>query len=120
MIDNFDFYLSTETAPQEWLQWMASWFDLLLLPDLPIERQRAVMRQLGWLFFRRGTRSGLERLLELYFDVRPEIVESRKTPAHFVVRLPLSQSSVKLGREVADRLVASQKPAFAAYTLEIT
>jgi hypothetical protein len=96
----------------------ASWFDLLVLPDLPIERQREIMRQIGWLFLRRGTRSGLQRLLELYFGVTPEIVED--VNCHFVVRLPLSQSSVKLGQEVADRLINSQRPAYAPYALEIT
>jgi phage tail-like protein len=117
-IDNFDLYLSPEVAPQAWLEWIASWFDLLLLPELPIERQREIIRQAGWLFLRRGTRAGLQRLLELYFGVIPEIIEN--DACRFVVRLPLSQSSVKLGRDVADRLIQSQKPAFAAYSLEIT
>ncbi|MFN8529060.1 MAG: FHA domain-containing protein [Anaerolineae bacterium] len=120
MIDNFDLYLSPEVAPSEWLRWMASWFDLLIIPDLPIERQRAIMGQIGWLFLRRGTRAGLERLLELYFGVRPEILENRDEPCHFVVRLPLSQSDNRIGREIAERLIASHKPAFASHTLEIT
>jgi len=118
MIDNFDFYLSPETAPQEWLAWMTSWFDLVLLPELPIARQREIVRQLGWLFLRRGTRLGLQRLLELYFEVTPEIIET--VPCHFIVRLPLSQSKSKLGAEVADRLINSQRPAFASYMLELT
>jgi phage tail-like protein len=118
MIDNFDLYLAPETAPQAWLQWMANWFDLLLLPELPIDRQREIMRQAGWLFLRRGTPSGLHRLLELYFGVTPEIIEDE--PCHFVVRLPLSESHVTLGAEVADRLINSQKPAFASYILEVT
>ncbi len=118
MIDNFDLFLSPEIAPAEWLVWMASWFDILLLPELPIERQRAIVRQMGWLFLRRGTRAGLQRLLELYYGVTPEIIED--AVCHFVVRLPLSQSSVKLGPEVAERLINSQRPAFASYALEIS
>jgi phage tail-like protein len=120
MIDNFDFYLSPELAPPEWLRWLASWFDLVLVPELPVDRQRAIMKQIGWLFVRRSTRVGLERLLELYFGVPPEIIESDKDPCHFTVRLPLSRASTRLGRDVADRLITSQKPAFASYTLEIT
>ncbi|MBC7811539.1 MAG: FHA domain-containing protein [Burkholderiales bacterium] len=120
VIDNFDMYLSPEVAPAEWLQWMSSWFDLLMLPDLPIERQRSIVQQMGWLFLRRGTRAGLERLLELYFGVTPEIIENETEPCHFIVRLPLSQTNNDLGHEVADRLIASQKPAFASFTLEIT
>ncbi len=118
MVDNFDLYLTPDIAPQEWLAWMSSWFDMLLLPELPIERQREIMRQMGWLFMRRGTRAGLQRLLELYFGVTPEIIEN--AVCHFVVRLPLSESSSSLGGEVADRLINSQRPAFSSYTLEIT
>ncbi len=117
-IDNFDLFFSPELAPTAWLEWMASWFDMLLLPELPIERQREILRQIGWLFMRRGTPAGLQRLLELYFGVTPEIIENE--PCHFVVKLALSQSSVELGADVADRLIASQKPAFASYTLEVT
>ena len=117
-IDNFDLYLSPDNAPAEWLQWMASWFDMLILPELPLENQREIMRQIGWLFMRRGTPSGLQRLLELYFGVQPEIVENQA--CHFMVRLPLSQTQTQLTADVANRLILSQKPAFASYTLEIT
>jgi phage tail-like protein len=117
MIDNFDLYLTPDIAPQEWLAWMSSWFDMLLLPELPMDRQREIMRQMGWLFMRRGTRAGLQRLLELYFGVTPEIIEN--AVCHFVVRLPLSESTSNLGGEVAERLINSQRPAFASYTLEI-
>lgn len=116
-IDNFDLFLSPEVAPAQWLQWMAGWFDLLMLPELPIARQRQIAQQIGWLFLRRGTPAGLQRLLELYFGVTPEIVENE--PCHFVVRLALSRSDSNLGVEVAERLIESQKPAFASYTLEV-
>ncbi len=119
MVDNFDLYLSPEVAPQEWLRWMASWFDLLLRPELPEARMRQIMDQIGWLFFRRGTKIGLERLLQLYFGVKPEIIESRDA-CQFTVKLRMSDSDVKLSRDVVERLIASQKPAFAAFTLEIS
>ncbi len=117
-IDNFDMYLSPEVAPEEWLQWMASWFDLLVLPDLPMENQRRIVQQIGWLFLRRGTPAGLQRLLELYFGVTPEILED--ADCHFTVRIALSESNSELGKEVVDRLINSQRPAFSSYTLEIT
>ena len=120
LIDNFDIFLSPEIAPPEWLAWMSSWFDILLLPELPIERQRQIMSQIGWLFMRRGTPAGLQRLLELYYGVTPEIVEDE--PCHFTVRLPvkdISEDAMPFNREVADRLILSQKPAFASYTLEL-
>lgn len=123
-IDNFEMYLSPDTAPGEWLQWMASWFDLLLVPELSLERQRLLVRQLGWLFLRRGTPLGLKRLLELYFGVEPQIIEDET--CHFVVRLPLTQMAGALdsmqpdqAEQLANQLIESQKPAFASYRLEI-
>ncbi|MFQ3647661.1 MAG: FHA domain-containing protein [Anaerolineae bacterium] len=117
MLDNYDQYLDPDTAPTEWLQWISSWFDIMMLPELPIERQRAIARQVGWLFSRRGTRVGLQRLLELYFDFTPEIIEPEDEPCHFVVKLRISQSPLPNAREVAERLIQSQKPAFASYTV---
>lgn len=119
MIDNFDLYLSPEVAPQEWLAWMAGWFDVLLVPELPIERQRNLLQQIGWLFMRRGTRVGLERLLELYFGVQPEIIED-PSRCHFTVILPLSNSTVGLGADIAERLITTQRPAFASFTLQVS
>ncbi len=117
ILDNYDYYLDPDTAPAEWLQWISSWFDIMILPELPLERQRAIARQLGWLFSRRGTRAGLQRLLELYFDFTPEIIEPDDEPCHFVVKLRISQSSLPNAREVAERLIQSQKPAFASYSV---
>lgn len=119
-IDNLDFYFTPELAPSEWLRWIASWFDILIIPELPIDRQRRIVQQIGWLFLRRGTKGALERLLELYFGVTPEIIEPKDDPCHFIVRLAMSESQVKLPRDTVDRLIVSQKPAFASYTLELT
>lgn len=119
VVDNFDLYLSPETAPPEWMQWMASWFDIELLAQLPEDRQRAIMRQPGWLFLRRGTKIGLERMLELTFGVRPEIIEAQDGSCHFTVRLPLSQSDLDIERERIQHLIETQKPAFTTFTLEI-
>lgn len=123
-LDHFDLYLTPELAPEEWLHWMVSWFDLLMIDELPIDRKRAIVRQVGWLFLRRGTRVGMERLLDLYFGVTAQIIEPPNEYCHFIVRLPLSQSKVSLGtvdkRDVAERIITSQKPAFTSYTLEIT
>ncbi len=122
-IDNFDLDLAPETAPEVWLEWLASWFDLMLIPQLPEERKRRIVRQLGWLFLRRGTRLGLERLLELYFGVTPEVIDLvDDRPFHFVVRLPISSlpaDETRLDPELADYLIDSQKPAFTSYTLEV-
>ena len=118
-VDGFDQFLSPEITPEDWLEWFASWFDIMLLPQLPMERKRAIVSELGLLSFRRGTRIGLERLLELSFEIKPEIVEYPEL-CHFVVRLPreaIEATGAKV--EAIERLIASQKPAFTNFTLEV-
>lgn len=115
--DNFTMYMDSDSAPDDWLYWIASWFDLLIMPDLPLERLRAILNEAGWLFARRGTRVGLARLLELYFGVEPQIVESDDRP-HFTVRLALGDDRLQT-RALVEQLIESQKPAFAGYTLEL-
>jgi phage tail-like protein len=122
MLDSLDLYLAPGTAPAEWLRWLAGWFDLLALPELPVERLRAIIREAGWLFARRGTRAGLARLLALYFDAEPEIIEDPER-SHFTVRLQMpdrtSGQARAAARLLAEHLIEAQKPAFAGYTLEI-
>lgn len=116
-IDNFDLYLSPNVAGSEWLQWMASWFDVLLIPELPVARQRNILEQMGWLFLRRGTVAGIQRLLELYFGVSVEIIEDQL--CHFIVRVPFNEADPLLSSEtLIRRLIDSQCPSFAAYRLE--
>lgn len=119
-IDNFEEYLGPEMAPVEWVQWLASWFDVLLVPEVPEARQREVLKQIGWLFLRRGTPAGLERLLELYFGVNVSILEPSDQPTHFIVQIPLSQSEVKVDRETVEFLIRSQTPAFASFDVQIS
>lgn len=117
-IDNFDLYLSPRVASSEWLHWMASWFDVLFVPELPIERQRAILEQMGWLFMRRGTRAGLQRLLELYFDVPVDITEDDL--CLFTVRLPYQANDPLLSSEaLARRLIESQCPSFVSFRIEL-
>lgn len=117
-IDNFDLYLAANIAPGEWLQWMASWFDVLLVPEMPLDRQRNILGQMGWLFQRRGTVAGIQRLLELYFAVSVEIIEEEL--CQFTVRLPHTPDDPLLSSEtLIRRLIDSQCPSFAAYRLEM-
>jgi phage tail-like protein len=68
-------YFAADTAPDEFLPWLATWVGLLLDDGWPIERRRAVLANAMELHRWRGTRRGLMEHLELYTGIRPEIVE---------------------------------------------
>jgi hypothetical protein len=97
----------------------AGWFDILLLPQLGLERKRMIVASIGWLYSRRGTRTGLERLLELYFDAAPEIIEYPEN-SHFIVRLPAQRVKPAFGDEAVQRLIESSKPAFTTFEVVLT
>jgi phage tail-like protein len=119
-IDSFEQYYNPLVTTPDWLQWIGEWFDVLIHPSLPVARQRAVVKELGVLFLQRGTRRGMERLLELYFGVPPAIEELDDPPATFQVSLPLGKDDSPLMRSLAARLITTYKPAHTAFTVEFT
>lgn len=68
-------YFAPDTAPEEFLPWLASWVGLVLDDGWPVARRRAVLANAMELHSWRGTIRGLTDHLELYTGVRPEIVE---------------------------------------------
>jgi phage tail-like protein len=119
-IDSFEQYYNPFVTTPDWLQWIGEWFDVLIHPSVPIERQRAVVKELGLLFRRRGTRRGLMRLLVLYFGVKAEIEELDTPPGTFKVHLPLGTEDSPLNRSLAARLISTYKPAHTDFTVEFS
>lgn len=56
--------IDAETAPTEWLDYLASWLDLPWHAALDEASKRAVLKSAGYLLQWRGTKRGLQRLLE--------------------------------------------------------
>ncbi|HEY88914.1 MAG TPA: hypothetical protein G4N98_04150 [Thermoflexia bacterium] len=142
-IDNLPYYFDPRTAPAELLPWLAAWLDLVLDKRWPESKRRRLLQAAVSLYRRRGTRDGLADYLEIYTDVRPEIVEHRaenfvlgsKTqlgrgialgihnrPHTFTVRLelpPVAARAAKERRRMIEQIVAAEKPAHTAYELDI-
>jgi phage tail-like protein len=119
-VDNFDWYLSPQTAPEEWLEWVSSWFAIPLLVDLPLERQRLIVRDLGWLFARRGTKAALRWLLQLCYSdspytVSPEEKRRRDDPEIMVEDQVAAQPFVFYVRLPAGKVFRKWLPAKAEY-----
>lgn len=140
-------YFDPRLTPPAFLPWLASWLDLTLNERWPEDRRRELMFSAVSLYRKRGTRQGLEELLELYTGQRAEISEqfSRdlrlgkdavlgkgfalgrgNQPNIFtvVVRLPpLSGSPAEVHQAENERrrairaIIEAEKPAYAGYKL---
>ncbi len=117
-IDNFDLFLDPDTAPSDFLPWLASWFGVPFDSTWSEEKRRLYLKEAHLIYARRGTRWALSRLLEIYTGAKPEILEfvQGKDPLHFIVRLPLKAGQVN--SEVLMRLVDDHKPAHTSYEVE--
>jgi phage tail-like protein len=119
-VDSFEQFYNPDVTTPDWLQWIASWFDVFIHPSVPIERQRAVVSQLALVFRARGTRRCMIALIEAYFGVKPEIIEPEDLPSSFVVKLPLpKKEQTTLNRALAERLIETLKPGYTSFKLEI-
>ncbi len=119
-VDNFEQYYNPDVTPPDWLQWIASWFDVYLHPSVPEERQRAVVRELALVYRARGTRRCMVRMIEAYFGVTPELTEHDDPPSSFTVKIPLpKKEQTTLNRTLAERLIETLKPGYTSFTLEI-
>jgi phage tail-like protein len=118
-IDSFEQFYNPNVTPPDWLRWIGEWFDIVIHPSVPIERQRAVVRELAQLYRARGTRRCITWLLELYFGVKPEIIELTDPPSSFKVMLPLpKKEDTAVNRALAEQLITAVKPAWTTFTLE--
>ena len=138
-VDNLAWYFDPLMIPDPLLPWLASWVDLTLDPTWPVERRRELVQSAAELYRWRGTKRGLADYLRIYTGSVPEI--SEYTPGmsldqetrlgintqlgssggghHFTVTLELDENSA-LNVNTVKAIIEAQKPAHAAYTLQIT
>lgn len=68
-------YLDPGMMPQEFLPWIASWLDLVLDENWPVDKRRNLVRSAVELYRWRGTRRGLREYVRVYTGVEPTITE---------------------------------------------
>ncbi len=143
-IDQLPYTFDPRTAPPDLLPWLASWLDLVLDPRWPESKRRQLLQSAVHLYRRRGTRDGLADYLEIYTGVRPQIVEhraenfvlgpearlgqgialgQRNAPHTFTVTLDLPavpDREAKLRRRMIEQIIEAEKPAHAAYLLDLS
>lgn len=72
-------YFDPDTAPENFLSWLASWMNLALEEEWEEEKKREFIRQASFLHRFKGTPSGIEKLVEIYTGKKPIILENSKT-----------------------------------------
>jgi P2-related tail formation protein len=127
-----DAYFEPSTAPQDFLEWLASWVGLMLDENTPTDRQRAVVAQTVELYRARGTIAGLHEHLELLTGGKVVIADSGGVsysvtpggdlPGEDTPRLAVRVITRAGEDEVfhgLDELVASSKPAHVIHQVEV-
>ncbi len=117
-VANFDMFLDPRSAPEAFLGWLSSWFDLLFDPTWSDEQRRTLIGEAQQLFAMRGTAWALGRVLEIYTGHTPIIsdLEDEKEPFLFTIKLPLRERDVN--RILLERIIDTDKPAHATYKVE--
>jgi phage tail-like protein len=131
-LDGFAAYLDPAYAPEDFLDWLATWVGAALDQTWPLERRRKMVASAADLYRLRGTASGLAAQVAIYTGGKVEVVESgaagwSKVPnaaipgeaaPSLVVRVTVRDSK-KLSASRLDELIAASKPAHIPHRVEI-
>jgi phage tail-like protein len=125
-VDGVEHLVDTGLATPEMLQFLASWLGLQLEPTDPLDYQRSLVREVGRLLGWRGTRYGIEGLLEAATGSRVTVTDGggiygqneRVPPADPVVVVRLDHTGHLSERQVL-RLLEAELPLGAQIRLDV-
>lgn len=117
----------SDTAPSEFLPWLASWVALSLRDEWEEKTKRQFISKIVPLYRKRGTKAGLEEILKLYLkssqlSEKVEVYEFDDPPYYFQVQLTLPDADQeKYWRQarIAKAIIDQEKPAHTYYALKI-
>jgi phage tail-like protein len=123
-IDGLHAYFDPEKTDEEFLPWLASWVALSLRADWDTATKRAFIRQVVALYKLRGTKAGLQKMLEIYTGEKSvQIFDDFERPAHFFqVLLTLTEADplrMQQKQRIARAIIDQEKPAHTFYALQI-
>jgi phage tail-like protein len=131
-LDCWDSYLDPGLAPDDFVDWLASWVGVDIDETWTLERRRRLIQDAVGLYRIRGTAAGLAAHVRLYAGVTPEIVESggctwsesAGTPLpgsaqpQLTVRLRVDDQAT-INQATVSRIVAASRPAHLPYDVEV-
>jgi len=113
---------SDARAPDEFLPWLASWVALSLREDWAPEEQRRFVSRIVSLYRKRGTKAGLEDILETYTGEEAIIYELDQPVHYFQVEMTLREqdaATLRRKEKIARAIIDQEKPAHSFYALRI-
>ncbi len=116
--DQIAMYFDPYTCPPSFFPWLGSWLDLSINTDWPEPRIRRFIAEATDLYRWRGTRYGIERMIEVCTGIAPRVTEPTDRPFIFQVTLALPPDG-SVDRELVEQLIVAHKPAHTGYMLEI-
>ena len=117
-IGSFDLFLTPGTAPPPFLIWLSKWFDLKVGSGWDESKQRTMLTEAHQLYARRGSPWALKRVLQIYLEQEPEIVEQTEDLEPFTFRVILPSKAREVNQDVLKRIIDEFKPAYTNYSLE--
>jgi phage tail-like protein len=119
---NIEMYFDPMMSPENFLPWLASWVNLVLDENWPIQKQRELIHSAVELYCWRGTKRGLREYLRIYTGVEPEIIEHFTAddggPYAFTVVIRVDDPST-VNEALVRRVIDAEKPAHTTYNLHI-
>ena len=131
-LDNFPAYLDPWLAPEDFLEWLGSWFGIVLDEGWTLERRRALITRAFEFYRMRGTGSGLKEQIEVLTGGSVDLHETGGVASSTTTgaALPGSPNFALLVRVTVDdpdtinlarldALVMAAKPAHVTHKVEI-
>lgn len=115
--DNFDLFLDCQTAPLDFLPWLANWYELYFDPTWSETAQRTVLQEAHLIYQRRGTAWALQRLLEIYTGTTVQIEDQNENLENFTFAVRIAASAKAVNRTAIEKLINANKPAHTSYDL---
>ncbi len=131
-LDNLNAYLDPWLAPEDFLDWLGSWFGLTLDEAWSVERRRALVANAFEFYRMRGTCNGLKAHVEVFTGGAVEITDTGGLATSTTAGAPFPGSpnfAVLVRVEVDDpkamnmarleALVAAAKPAHVTHKIQV-
>jgi phage tail-like protein len=115
--DHIALYFDPRTAPGRFVDWLASWFDLHLSPELAEQYRRRVAADAFRLQRWQATPAGLENLIALSTGFIVQVSDLPEQPFVFEVRVWMPRDRTA-EQPIVEALIQANKPVFAGYVLQ--